>query len=94
MSHNVKEETYNYECDIDRNIYSPFQANIPIIDIIKNNEGKKFIEKYMPKVYEIINNKDVKILQYNIKSANKMLNLNYSSDIIKKCNEELYKIKP
>ena len=24
MSHNVKEGTYNYECDIDRNIYSPF----------------------------------------------------------------------
>ena len=48
----------------------------------------------MPKVYEIINNKDVKILQYNIKSANKMLNLNYSSDMIKKCYEELSKIKP
>ena len=42
--------------------------NIPIIDIIKNNEGKKFIEKYKPKIYEIINNKDVKILKYNIKS--------------------------
>ena len=94
MSHNVKEGTYNYECDIDRNIYSPFLGETPLIDYIKNNEGKKIIKKYMPKIYELINHKNEEIQKYNIKSANTILKLNYSSDIIKKCNEELTKIKP
>ena len=94
INHNVKDGKYFYECDINKNIYSSFSVDTPIIDIIKDNNGNKILKTMLPKMYEIINQKQEKIKINSIRSLNYLFKLNYSSDIIKKCNDELSKIEP
>ena len=89
---NVTEGKYHYECSLNRNIYSPFSINTPIVDILKNKEGIKIINKFLPKIYSkvIRKNDDLKIKSIN--DINLFPEFNYTKDIIKKCNEELLKI--
>ena len=94
MSHNVKHGKYNYECDIHKKIYSPFTIDTPIIDIIKDNKGNKLIKNLLPKIYDIVNQKNDEIKINTIRNLNFLFKLNYTSDIINKCNEELSKIRP
>ena len=94
MVHNVNDGKYNYECDINRNLYSPFSIETPIIDLMKNKEGIQIIQKLIPKIYEKAIQKDDQIKIHSINSAISFYKFNYTSDIIKKCNEELSKIKP
>ena len=93
-SYNVKEGKYSYECDINRKIYNPFSIDIPIIDIMKNIEGRKVIKKYLPKIYKIAIQKNNEFTINNIRNLYLLPEFNYTLDIIKKCNEELLKIKP
>ena len=90
--HNVNEGKYNYECDIDRYIYSPFSIDTPIIDIIKNKEGNKLIKELLPKIYEIAIKNDEVIKINTISSLSLLAKFNYNKDIIKKCNELLSQI--
>ena len=92
--HKVKEGNYTYELDLNKNIYSPFSIDTPLIDIMKNNEGRHIIKKLLPKIYKKSNLNDEIFLTYTIRTINLNPNFNYNSDIIKKCNEELSKIKP
>ena len=91
--HNVTEGTYHYECGINRNIYSPFSIDIPMIDILKNKEGTKVIKKILPKIYSLLNKEKDNFKMESIKSANLLYKLNYTKGILKQCNEELLKIK-
>ena len=94
ISHNVKDGTYNYECDLEKNIYNPFSIDTPIFDLIKYNQSNRIIKDLLPKLYEKINKKNKEIEKYSIKSAISLFKLNYTSEIIKKCNSELSQIKP
>ena len=94
ISHNVNDGTYNYECDLERNIYSPFSVDTPLIDIIKNSNGNKIIKDLLPKLFEQINKRKEEIGKHSINSANLAFKFNYTSEIIKKCNKELSKIQP
>ena len=94
ISHNVQGGKYNYECDINRNIYSPFSTAVPIIDLIKNNESIHIIKNLVPKIYNKVNKKNNEIKKHSIITANSFFELKYTPDILKKCNEELSKIKP
>ena len=93
VTHNVKEGRYDYECELTKNIYSPFSSDTPLIDIIKNKEGKKIIKELLPKIYDAITNNN-EIEKYSIKSANEDFKFNYSKELIKNCSEELSKINP
>ena len=93
VTHNVKEGRYDYECELTKNIYSPFSSDTPLIDIIKNKEGKKIIKELLPKIYDAITNNN-EIEKYSIKSANADFKFNYSKELIKNCSEELSKINP
>ena len=91
---NVEGGIYNYECEIDKNIYSPFSIDTPIIDLKKNNEAMEIIKELLPQIYENIigNNDGFKV--NSIRSANLFPNFAYPKDTIQKCNEELSKLKP
>ena len=93
-NHFVKDGNYDYECDLDKNLYNPFSINTPLIDIMNNKEGSKIIRNLVPKIYERINLKKEDFQIENIRNLNILHKFNYSSDIIKKCNEELSKVKP
>ena len=91
---NVKGGKYNYECEIDKNIYSPFSIDTPVIDLKKNDEAMEIIKELLPQIYENIigNNDGFKV--NSIRSANLFPNLASPQDTIKKCNDKLSKIKP
>ena len=90
----VKKGKYHYECKINKNIYSPFSIDTPIIDILKNEEGRKLMKDIIPKIYFKAIEKKSELIIYNIRTANLFPIFKYSNDIIKKCDEELSKIRP
>ena len=94
ISHHINEGKYYFECELSKKIYSPFSIDIPIIDLIKNNETSKIIQKLLPDIYQKSIEKNSDIIKYSIRTANELLNFNYPIDIIIKCNEDLSKINP
>ena len=91
-SFNVTGGEYYFECEINEKIYSPFSIDTPLIDIIKNNEGVKIIKEFLPKIHEKALKKNNKIIKNSIREINSIFN--YPMDIISKCNEKLFNIKP
>ena len=92
--HNVLGGKYNYKCEIEKNIYSPFNVDTPIIDLIKNEEACKLIKELLPQIYVFAIGKNDGFKVNSIRSANLLPNFGYSQDIIKKVDEELSKINP
>ena len=92
-SENVTGGYYHYECELDKSIYSPFSIDTPIIDLIKNNEANKIVKELLPQIYEAIESNDGFKIN-SIRTANSLPNFAYPIDTIKRCDEELSKIKP
>ena len=92
--HNVKAGIFNYECEINKNIYSPFNIDTPLIEIMNNINGSKLIKTYLSKIYERANQNDEEFIIKSIRNINSLPKINYPSDIIEKLREELSKIKP
>ena len=91
--HNINEGNYHYECELDKNIYSPFSIDTPIIDLIKNDKANKIIKELLPQIsIAIKENEGFKV--NSIRTASLLPNFGYSPDTVKKVDEELSKIKP
>ena len=90
---NVTGGHYHYKCELDKSIYSPFSIDTPIIDLIKNNEANKIVKELLPQIYEAIESNDGFKIN-SIRTANSLPNFAYPIDTIKRCDEELSKIKP
>ena len=93
-SENVKVGKYNYECKIDKKIYSPFSIDTPMVDFIKNEEAMKIIKELLPKIYAKINENKDGFKANSIRNSNILFNLDYPEDLLEKCNDQLSKIKP
>ena len=91
--YNVTVGKYHYECELDKKIYSPFTVDTPIIDIMKNEEGKNIIKELLPQIYAEYETNDG-FKSNSIRSAASLPNFYYLPSTIELCNEELSKIKP
>ena len=91
--YNVTVGNYHYECELDKKIYSPFTVDTPIIDIMKNEEGKNIIKELLPQIYAEYETNDG-FKSNSIRSAASLPNFYYLPSTIELCNEELSKIKP
>ena len=91
--YNVTVGKYHYECELDKKIYSPFTVDTPIIDIMKNEEGKNIIKELLPQIYAEYGTNDG-FKSNSIRSAASLPNFYYLPSTIELCNEELSKIKP
>ena len=69
-AYNTKEGKFNFVCEINKNIYSPFSIDTPIIDIINNEEGKKILEQLLPKIFLQTKDKNNAIISYSIRIIN------------------------
>ena len=92
--HNATSGKYSYEFNLDKSITNPFNIDTPIIDLVKNEEASKIMKELLPQIYIASTGKNEGFKVNSIRSANKLPNFGYSSDIIKICDEELSKIKP
>ena len=90
---NVKGGKYNYECEIDKEIYSPFSIDMPMVDFIKNDEAMKIIKELLPKIYGKINENKDDFKENSIRNENILFNLDFPEDLLEKCNGQLSKIK-
>ena len=91
--YNINEGNYHYECELDKNIYSPFSIDTPIIDLIKNDKANKIIKELLPQIsIAIKENEGFKV--NSIRTASLLPNFGYSPDTVKKVDEERSKIKP
>ena len=93
ISHNVSAGKYNYECKLNKEIYSPFSIETPIIDIMKDEKGFSIIKKFLPKIYSNLIQKN-NYKKHSIKSANLLSNINYPKNIIERVKKKLSEIKP
>ena len=91
-NHNVKEGSYNYKIKLNKTILNPFSIDTPLIDIMKNSQGKKIINNILPKIYGFVKNNKYK--SYSIKMLMNKYNYSSESESIKRCNGELSNIKP
>ena len=91
--YNVTVGKYHYECELDKKIYRPFTVDTPIIDIMKNEEGKNIIKELLPQIYAEYETNDG-FKSNSIRSAASLPNFYYLPSTIELCNEELSKIKP
>ena len=89
---NVKGGHFNFTCNLNKKLYSPFSIDTPIIDIINNKKGAKIIKKLLPKIYDITINNTTEI--DNIRTLNILKGFNYQKKIINECNEMLSAIRP
>ena len=85
---------HHFECKLNKDIYSPFSVDTPLIDMIKNKKSRFIVKKFVPKIYSLLMKNNSEYTSFNIKYLNKMLELNYPSKVINECNEELSKINP
>ena len=92
-SYNVTGGNYHYESEVEKRIYSPFSIDTPIIDLIKNDEANQIIKDLIPQVLSAIEINDG-FKMNSIKSASALPNFAIPLDTIKKCDEELSKIRP
>jgi alpha-L-rhamnosidase len=89
---NVKGGHFNFTCNLNKKLYSPFSIDTPIIDIINNKKGAKIIKELLPKIYDITINNTTEI--DNIRTLNILKGFNYPKKIINECNEMLSAIRP
>ena len=92
-NYNVKEGKYNYECEIEKKIYSPFSIDTPLIDIIKNAEASKIVKETLPQAYEMATGENDEFKLGTIRHLSSLMMFMESKDKVKKCDEELQKIK-
>ena len=93
--HSATVGKYQYQFELTKNIYSPFDIDTPIIDLIKNEEASNVMKELIPQIYMTAIEKGNDRFKVNsISSANLLPNFAYPPDTIKECNEKLTKIKP
>ena len=92
FNHSIKEGSHSFECQLNKEIYSPFSIESPIIDIINNPKTSIIIKELLPEMFKDAKKNNNEIEKYNIREANKLLNYNYNNYIISKCNERLTQI--
>ena len=92
-NYNVKEGKYNYECEVDKKIYSPFSIDTPLIDIIKNEEASKIVKETLPQAYEMATGENDEFKIENIRLLSSLIMFVEPKDKVEKCDEELSKIK-
>ena len=90
---NVKEGKYNYECEVEKTIFTPFSIDTPMIDIIKNEEASKIVKKILPQAYEMVTGENDEFKIENIRHISQLIMFVEPKENVKKCDEELSKIK-
>ena len=90
---NVKEGKYNYECEVEKTIFTPFSIDTPMIDIIKNEEASKIVKKILPQAYEMVTGENDEFKIENIRHISQLIMFVEPKQNVKKCDEELSKIK-
>ena len=90
---NVKEGKYNYECEVEKTIFTPFSIDTPMIDIIKNEEASKIVKKILPQAYEMVTGENDEFKIENIRYISQLIMFVEPKENVKKCDEELSKIK-
>ena len=90
---NVKEGKYNYECEVEKTIFTPFSIDTPMIDIIKNEEASKIVKKILPQAYEMATGENDEFKIENIRHISQLIMFVEPKENVKKCDEELSKIK-
>ena len=89
---NVKEGKYNYECEVEKTIFTPFSIDTPMIDIIKNEEASKIVKKILPQAYEMATGENDEFKIENIRHISQLIMFVEPKENVKKCDEELSKI--
>ena len=92
-SFNVTGGKYNYECELDSKILTPFSIDTPLVDIINNKEATQIIKETLPQVYEMATGENDEFKIENIRHLSSLLMFVGTKEKVKKCDEELSKIR-
>ena len=91
---NITKGKHKYRSEVPKPIYSPFSIHEPMIDILKNNEGSQTIKQLLPELHSLAMKGNEYFKTESIFITNLTNHLNYTKELLDKCNEELMKIKP
>ena len=84
---------YDYECEIDKNIYAPLSINSPIMDILSNEEANKAFKELLPNTYRMASGENDEIRIGTIKQLNSYRPID-AKDNVQKFEELLSNIRP
>ena len=90
----VTEGKYDYECEIEKSIYAPFSIETPIVDILNNEAASKIFKELLPNSYGLATGENDEFKIENIKVLSNLIMFVDPKENVKKCDEELSKIRP
>ena len=90
---NAKEGKNHYECQLNKNIYAPFSIDTPLLEIIKNEQASKIVKEIIPKIYFMANGENDEIKLGSVRLLSLQPFIKAPSEDVKKCDEELSKIR-
>ena len=90
----VNEGKYDYECEIEKSIYAPFSIETPIVDILNNEAASKIFKELLPNSYGLATGENDEFKIENIKVLSNLIMFVDLKENVKKCDEELSKIRP
>ena len=93
-NYKVYEGKYNYECEVEKNIYAPFSIDTPMVDILKNEQAIKIVKELLPQAYEMATGENDEFKIENIRLLSSLIMFVDPKENVKKCDEELSKIRP
>ena len=92
-SFNVNGGKYNYECEVDSTIFTPFSIDTPLVDIVNNKQALQVVKDTLPQVYEMATGENDEFKLENIRHLSGLMMFVESKEKVQKCDEELKKIK-
>ena len=92
-SFNATGGKYNYECELDSKILIPFSIDTPLVDIINNKEAIQIVKETLPQVYEMATGENDEFKIENIRHLSSLMMFVETKEKVKKCDEELSKIR-
>ena len=90
---NVNGGKYNYECEVDSTIFTPFSIDTPLVDIVNNKQALQVVKDTLPQVYEMATGENDEFKLENIRHLSGLMMFVESKEKVQKCDEELKKIK-
>ena len=91
--YDVNSGAYQYECNIDQKVLTPFTIDTPLFEILDNEEGNKLLSQLIPTIYYMATGENTEMLYGSIRLLSTQPFIGLTEEQLNKCQEELSKIR-
>ena len=90
---NVSHGEHKYECDYDEKVIAPYSIDSPLFELLENEEATKVLKELLPTIYSYATGENTYMQFDSIRQLSGQPLKRISNETVRKCQEELSKIK-